>query len=191
MTLIQPLEKLYSFEEYCHYHNSDDDNYYELFEGKLLLMNPPTIRHFLIAKLLEQTFDQQIQQSSLPYLCFREAGVRTGWRKSRLPDVFITTKEAAFELLDQSAIFQIPPLLIVEIVSPDSIKTDYRYKRSEYAALGVDEYWIVDPKQQKFTILWLEEGLYEEKIYQEEQPLVSRLFTTLSLTVNQVLEATF
>ncbi|GAB4539170.1 MAG: hypothetical protein Tsb0014_29390 [Pleurocapsa sp.] len=49
--------------------------------------------------------------------------------------------------------------------SPDSIKRDYRYKRSEYAALGVNEYWIVDPIEQRVTILVLDEGLYEETIF--------------------------
>ena len=39
---------------------------------------------------------------------------------------------------------EIPPLLAIEIVSPDSIQRDYRYKRSEYAAVGIAEYWIVD-----------------------------------------------
>lgn len=186
MTMIQASEKIYSFEEYYNYTN-ESDNHYELVDGRLVLMNPPTVRHFLLAKFLEMAFDQLIQQKALPLVCFREAGVRTGWRKSRLPDVFITTQEAALELLDKSAIFQIPPLLIVEIVSPDSVTRDYRYKRSEYAALGVDEYWIVDPKNEKITILFLEEGLYEETVYNKADKLISRLFPDLDLAVNQVL----
>ncbi|MGK7954704.1 MAG: Uma2 family endonuclease [Crocosphaera sp.] len=184
--MIQVSEKIYSFEEYYQY-NDQSDNRYELVDGRLVLMNPPTVRHFLLAKFLEINFDQLIQKKALPLICFRDAGVRTGWQKSRLPDVFITTKEAASELLDQSAIFQIPPLLIVEIVSPESVTRDYRYKRSEYAALGVDEYWIVDPKNETITILLLEEGLYEETVYNLSDKLVSRLFSELDITVNQVL----
>jgi len=50
-----------------------------------------------------------------------------------------------------------PPLLVVEIVSPSQENRDYRYKRSEYAARGIAEYWIVDPIAQKVTILeWVE-----------------------------------
>lgn len=60
--------------------------------------------------------------------------------------------------LNQSAVFEVPPQLVVEIVSPESLKRDYRYKRSEYAALGIPEYWIIDPEQQKITILQWEEG---------------------------------
>lgn len=93
------------------------------------------------------------------------------------------------ELLDNSAIFQIPPLLIVEVVSPDSVNRDYRYKRSEYAALGIPEYWIVDPGENKFTVLLLEEGFYEESSFIQENQIVSRQFNDLDLTANQILAA--
>lgn len=49
---------------------------------------------------------------------------------------------------------------MVEIVSPGQENRDYRYKRSEYAARGIAEYWIIDPMQQKVTVLeWVEAGL--------------------------------
>ncbi|AHI01950.1 Uma2 family endonuclease [Kutzneria albida] len=35
-------------------------------------------------------------------------------------------------------------LLVVEIVSPGSKRTDYRTKREEYAEAGIPHYWIVD-----------------------------------------------
>lgn len=183
---VQIAEKRFSFEEYLN-HEDGTDNRYELVLGKLELMNPPTVRHFLIAKLLEQTFDREIQNKNLDWLCFREAGIRTGWEKSRLPDLFVIDKNVAMELLDSSAVFQTTPFLIVEIVSPESTKRDYRYKRSEYAALEVPEYWIVDPQENKITVLVLNEGLYEETIFIEEEIIVSSIFTELKLTAKQVL----
>ena len=188
MVLIKTKEKIYSFEEYLNY-DDGTDNRYELVDGRLELMNPPTVRHFLIAKFLEQYFDGEIEKEGLSWVCFREAGVRIGWRKSRLADLFIVPKEAAIELLDNTAIFQVPPLLVVEVVSPDSVSRDYRYKRSEYAALGIPEYWIVDPRDDKVTVLLLEEGLYEERVFTGENRIVSRQFSSLELTANQVLAA--
>ncbi len=131
----QVVEQSLSFEEYLHY-NDGTDNRYELVSGKLEIMNPPTVRHFLIAKYLEQVFDREITNKNYNWLYFREAGIRTGWQKSRLPDLFIIDKNAAMELLDASAVFQTTPFLIVEIVSPESTKRDYRYKRCS-AVLGV------------------------------------------------------
>ncbi|HAC62590.1 MAG TPA: hypothetical protein DCF68_03400 [Cyanothece sp. UBA12306] len=51
--MIQTSKKIYSFENYC---NSSDesDNRYELVDGSLILMNSPTLRHFLLAKFLEE-----------------------------------------------------------------------------------------------------------------------------------------
>ena len=79
--------------------------------------------------------------------------------------------------------------MIVEVVSPDSIKRDYRYKRSEYAALGINEYWIVDPASKKITVLLLDEGLYEEPVFTDDQELVSSTFTEIKLTPKQVFTA--
>lgn len=177
-----------TFEDYLTYDDGTDRRY-ELVDGALILMNPPRLEHFLIVKYLEQSFDAAIQRSQSPWMTFREAGVRTGSRKSRLTDLCIVTKEQAQELLGQAAVFQTPPLLIVEVVSPDSIKRDYRYKRTEYGALEVPEYWIVDPLTEQVTLLLWEEGLYEEQIFQGDQTLISLVFPDLPLTVKQIFAA--
>ncbi|MFK0730241.1 MAG: Uma2 family endonuclease [Gloeotrichia echinulata GP01] len=177
-----------TFAEYLTY---DDGTgfHYELVDGRLELMNPPTIEHFLITKWLEQLLGGEIQRLNLPWLSFRESGVRTGQNKSRLTDLCVVTLEQAKELMKVSAVFQSPPLLIVEVVSPESVKRDYRYKRSEYAALEVPEYWIVDPLEGKISVLLLEEGLYEETVFTNSQNIISRTFPELSITVEQVLNA--
>ncbi|MDZ8186944.1 MAG: Uma2 family endonuclease [Nostoc sp. ChiSLP02] len=181
-------ERLYSFEEYLAY-DDGTDNRYELVDGKLELMNPPTFRHLLISKFIELAFDTEINRLSLPWLCFREAGVRTGWRKSRLPDIYVVAAEQVKELLDESAVCQTAPILVVEVVSLDSVKRDYRYKRSEYAALEIPEYWIVDPIESKITILLLSEGLYEEQEFSGNQQIISATFPEIVLTVKQILAA--
>lgn len=186
--ISQTTERLFSFEEYLTYIDGTD-NRYELVDGKLEIMNPPTFRHLLIAKFIEQLFDAEINRLSLSWLCFREAGIRTGWRKSRLSDVYVVTAEQIAEFIDQSAVCQTPPLLAVEVVSPESINRDYRYKRSEYAALEIPEYWIVDPIDAKVTVLLWEEGLYEQTEFTGSQQIISRTLPELSITVEQVLAA--
>jgi Uma2 family endonuclease len=90
-------------------------------------------------------------------------------------------------MMDQSAVCQTSPLLVVEVVSPDSINRDYRYKRSEYAALEIPEYWIVDPLESKVSVLLWDDGLYEEFVFTGTQVIASKTFLDLELTVNQVL----
>ena len=81
-----------------------------------------------------------------------------------------------------------PPELVVEVVSPKQESRDYRYKRSEYAARGISEYWIVDPIQAKITVLEWVEGLYEEQVYTGGNLIVSPLLGALDLSVARLLQ---
>ncbi|MEH2364101.1 Uma2 family endonuclease [Nostoc sp.] len=169
-----------TFEEYLIYDNGSDFHY-ELVDGKLELMNPPTIQHFLIVDFLDTALKAEIKRCNSTWLCFRESGVRTGRNKSRLTDLCVVTLEQARELLNASAVFESPPLLIIEVVSPESVKRDYRHKRSEYAALEVPEYWIVDPLETKISVLLLEDGFYEETVFTTNQQIGSRTFPELAI----------
>lgn len=188
MTATLTSKKFYSFDDYLVY-DDDTDNRYELVDGELIVMNPPTVKHNLIADFIHDAFKAEIKRLGLAWVSFREAGVRTSLYRSRLTDVCVVPVEVAKELINESAIFQHPPLLAVEVVSPESVKRDYRYKRSEYAALGIAEYWIVDPLENKVSLLIWQEGLYEETIFTADQQIISPTFSELSLTVEAILAA--
>jgi Uma2 family endonuclease len=186
--MVPAIATSLSFEDYATYDDGTETRY-ELVDGALVEMTPPTFRHMLIAKFIEKCLDAEIQRLGWRWLCFREAGIRTGIRKSRLTDVYVLTPEQVNDLIDDAAISQTPPLLAVEVVSPDSITRDYRYKRAEYAALEIPEYWIVDPLEAKITLLAFNEGLYDETVLAGNQALVSPTFPQLNLTAEQILAA--
>jgi Uma2 family endonuclease len=191
-----------SFEEYIDICAQTDERY-ELVRGELHRMNPPTVLHYRIAKFLEQVFDRAIAEhlNSDEWETFREAGQRTEQDSSRLPDVAIMSRAEADRLLNQTAVFQSPSLLVVEIVSPSSVSEDYNEKLQEYQALGVAEYWVVDyqglgaaaqigfPKAPTLTIYELVNGMYQAKRFPGEEPLQSPIFNRLNLTANQVFSA--
>jgi Uma2 family endonuclease len=81
-------------------------------DGRLELMNPPTIKRLLIVDLLNTAFKAGIKRLYLPLLCFYEAGVRTGRNKSRLTDLSVMTQEQAKELLNVLAVFESAPLMV-------------------------------------------------------------------------------
>jgi len=186
MTTISTQPKL-TFEEYLTY-DDGTDNRYELEDGELILMNPPIGLHALVIYLLSNTFIAEIARLNLPWVCLQGIGVRTAMKRSRIPDLCVTNREEIIEKLDVSAVIETAALLAVEIVSPESRTRDYRFKRSEYASIGIPEYWIVDPVEQKVTVLLLVEGLYEEIEYRGDDQMVSQTFPELVLTVNQVLQ---
>ena len=92
------------------------------------------------------------------------------------------------KFIEQLQSFEKPNARIVNKLRKCQEKRDYRYKRSEYAARGISEYWIVDAIQQKVTILELVEGFYEEKVYRGSDRIYSSLLTKNDLTAEEVLQ---
>lgn len=122
-----------TFEEYLTY-NDGTNNRYELVDGELILMTPPTVRHALIIRFLTNAFEAKISRLNLSWVPLQGIGMRTSIKRSRLPDLCIVTMEQIQDYLDESAVIESPALLAVEIVSLDSVARDYRFKRSEYGA---------------------------------------------------------
>ena len=179
-----------TLEEFIAY-DDGTDNLYELENGELVWMPSESEINRRIAMFLLVYFSQQGIPSYR--LTMKTEVAVSGARVSvRLPDLLILSEELAQELEGASrsiVLMDMPPrLLAVEVVSPKQEKRDYRYKRSEYAARGIREYWIVDPLQQQVTILELVEGLYEEKVYRSKDRIYSPLFEQIDLTAAQVLQ---
>ena len=123
----------------------------------------------------------------------------SGTRSSvRLPDFAVLTEELAQALEGASRSIVMPdmpqPQLVVEVVSPgqENASRDYRYKRSQYEAIRIAEYWIIDPIQKQITVLSLVEGLYEEAVFAGDDAIASVLLSEFGqespLTARQVLQ---
>ncbi len=182
--------KIMTLDEYLNY-DDGTDTFYELVNGELVEMPPESELSRRIAMFLVAYFLQQGIPSNR--LTLKTEIVVSGARATtRFPDVMILSEvlEAALQGARRSTVVldMPPPLLVVEIVSPNQESRDYRYKRSEYAARGIAEYWIVDPMQQKLTVLEWVEGLYEEQVYAGEKAIASPVLGALNLTTTQLLQ---
>ena len=184
--------KLLTFEEYLTYDDGTDKRY-ELVNGELVFM-PPESR--LNERIVMWLLTQLLYLVPFDRLSLRTEIVVSGFRATtRIPDLMVLSEDlvGAMEGATRSTVTLDlpPPILVVEVVSPgkENQERDYRYKRSEYAARGIAEYWIVDPIEQKVTVLELVKGLYEEKEYRGSDGIVSPTFSSLQLTAEQVLQA--
>jgi Uma2 family endonuclease len=181
--------KLMSIEEYLNY-DDGTDILCELVNGKLIPMPPESFQNQqVVISLLTYFFKLGI----LPRLLMNKLAIAIigGRSTARIPDLTVLSEDLALELSETNSSIisgdMPPPTLVIEVVSPNQEKRDYRYKRSEYAARQIPEYWIVDPILAKVTILELVEGLYEEQVYTAEQIIVSPQFSQFNLTAQQVL----
>jgi Uma2 family endonuclease len=180
-----------TIEEYLTYDDGTDTRY-ELVNGELIAMPTESDINDRIAAFLFATF----LQLGTPYYCLSmkaQIAVSGTRATARQPDLMFLSEETVTALkgVNQRLITQDmpPPLLVVEVVSPKQETRDYRYKRTEYAARQIPEYWIVDPIAQKVTVLQWMDGLYEEQVYQDDAVILSHIFAELTLTAAQILNA--
>lgn len=180
-----------TFEQYLSYDDGTDKQY-EFVGGELIEMLPERpidsrISLFLLLELAKFLPEEK--------LCHKdtEIAVSGTQAQTRLPDLMVLSDELV-ELLGNSNRGTImpdmpPPELIIEVVSPGKTneERDYRFKRSEYAARGIPEYWVIDPYESKVTVFTLVAGFYEAQEYTGEMPINSR-FKELQLTAEQILK---
>ena len=184
--------RYFTLAEYLDYDDGTDTRY-ELVAGELVVMPSESdlnnvIAIYLLAAFLPFVPVQHLRRGT-------EIVISGARATSRVPDLMVLTEELAAILKGATRSMILldmpPPALVVEIVSPgkDNEDRDYRYKRSEYAARGIPEYWIIDPAREQVTVLTLVDGFYETASFQGTDRLVSSTFPDLTLTAAQILQA--
>jgi Uma2 family endonuclease len=190
-TSVQPSAKM-SLEEFLEY-DDDTELMYEFVDGEPILMATKSEINRRIASFLFASF---LQMGIPSYRLSMKTEIITTGSRMRIPDLVVFSEELAKAMTGAKRsliVSDMPaPLLVVEVVSPNQSSRDYRHKRSEYAARGIGEYWIIDPIEGRVTVLEWVDGFYEEKVYEGEQiiisPIFTELFTELKLTAFQVLQ---
>jgi Uma2 family endonuclease len=145
----------------------------ELVDGRLEVLEMPTKSHQRRARMVADALDAFCQRTGrsgetvlAPY------PVRVGPGRFREPDVvFSTNSEALGEDFSER------PDLVVEVVSNDRDR-DFVDKRRDYAAAGIVEYWIIDPKDQSLIILVLNGGNYREHARLQSGEIAKSVFVT-------------
>lgn len=181
-----------SFEEYLNYDDGTETRY-TLVNGELVVMPQKSdlnnvIALYVLSILLQFVPVQRMRRGT-------EIVVSGSRATTRIPDLMIVSDELDAELAGSRRsiiMLDMPsPEFVMEVVSSgeENADRDYRYKRSEYAARGIKEYWIVDPIQNQVVVLTLVSGLYEDAIFRGAESIVSPMFPSLEIAAEQVLRA--
>jgi len=117
----------------------------EWVDGEVIVSMPPKTSHGRLLVFLGTVLAMFVSRRRLGEVFFTEMEMRlAAQRVSREPDIVFVAARHADRVTDDR--IDGPADLAIEIVSEDSVTRDRRDKRREYAAAGIPEYWILDPR---------------------------------------------
>ncbi len=195
--MIQAKPRFATFAEYLSY-SSEMEGRFQLIDGALQELPPESERNDWIALILRDWLVQAVSRRLIRLgKCEIQVPVlQKGDFQNRFPDL-VVLREEHLQLTQKRLTITIgmpPPRLVIEVVSPGKTNRyrDYINKLAQYAAIAVEEYWIVGPKTQTILVLALENNRYREiGQFQGIEQVISPLFPSLVLTAEQVFQTEY
>ena len=136
-----------------------EDDRRELIDGELLEVEVPTTAHERIAALLVFFLETWSRAGGGGMTLVSGYKVRVSDTRGVMPDVQFY-RAGNIPRGQPQGLAHGHPDLVVEVLSPSSARFDRVLKMTYYAAIGVPEYWIVDPAARTLERLVLTEGHY-------------------------------
>jgi Uma2 family endonuclease len=202
--MAQALHKIVTFEEFVAWY-PDSQRRYELHDGVIVEMPPPTGDHEGIIGFLVEEIVMEYKRLKLPYFIPKTVFVKPLEGESAYsPDVLLLNRPnlgneplwKKASIVSQAASIA----LVVEVVSTNW-RDDYLKKAADYEAVGIPEYWIIDyaalggrrfignPKEPTISIYSLVEGEYQVSQFRHGDYIESPTFAELNLTAEQIFQA--
>jgi len=145
-----------------HYHTAadlldlpEDGNKYEVVHGELLVSPSPRMRHQAIVFRLVELLGGYLRRHPIG-MGYPGGDVHWGSDSLVIPDLLVLNLESAREARWVAGVI---PLLVVEVLSPSSLRHDRFTKRRLYQELGVPLYWLVDPDARSVEV-WTPEATF-------------------------------
>jgi Uma2 family endonuclease len=153
-----PNQGAWSVEEYL---ALDSNRLIEYFHGYIEVLPIPTFVHQFVVRYFFRLLDAFTQEHNLGDVFFAPLPVRLGRREYREPDIIFLSSNRSKRLEGE---YLAGADLVVEVVSGGARdrKRDLVTKRRTYARAGIQEYWIIDPRERVIIVLWLDGNEYTE-----------------------------
>lgn len=149
---------------------------FELIDGEIVPRNYPTASHQSALFELTMLIGNHVKANQLGRVLFAPFGVVLNDFDDVQPDL-IFVSSARQEIIREDGVFGVPDLL-VEIISPSSIKTDRGKKFRLYERMNVAEYWIVDINNRSIEVYQRQETGYELMSFAAETGAVESFVLT-------------
>lgn len=136
-----PDEKM-TADEYLRWAKTQAGGRHELVGGDVVMMSPETVRHVEVKSEAWLTLRNAIGEAGIDCRAYADGvSIRIDDETVREPDVTVQCSPA-----DQDAQLLAEPVIVVEVMSPSSVRSDTGAKLAEYFTVpSVRHYLIVDP----------------------------------------------
>ncbi|MCI0399129.1 MAG: Uma2 family endonuclease [Chloroflexi bacterium] len=166
----------------------DDGKRYEVIAGVLYEMAPPSITHQLLVAKLMLRLGSLVEQRELGVLLPSPLDLVLGELAAPVQPDLVFVSAAQRHIVKEHSIEGVPDL-VIEILSPSSIRHDRITKFGIYEAAGIPEYWIVNPKTRTVEIYQLVDEEYTlAGEYGLGEEIASPLLGSLPFTVDALFE---
>jgi Uma2 family endonuclease len=134
----------------------DDGHRYELLDGTLIVSPAPGLPHQRVAVVLTHILELACPDD---LVVFPNVNVRFAAASALEPDAVVARPPDV-----SGARLLAVPLLVAEVLSPDSALRDMNLKKAAYERFGVPSYWVVDPDLDRPSLRAFElaDGAYAE-----------------------------
>lgn len=133
----------------------DDGNRHEVLDGEVLVTPAPTPHHQkVIGRLLYRLIDY-VEHRRAGWV-FQDVDLLFQTGQFLRPDLLVVPRDAREGITDRGV--EVPPTLVVEVLSPSSRTIDRVKKPRRYLDFGVPAYWVVDPNEGAVHVWTLETG---------------------------------
>jgi Uma2 family endonuclease len=157
---------------------------YELINGVIMRKAAPQPTHQEASIEVEFAIKLYLKQHPIGKMYHAPIDVFFDNHNQSQPDILFIKEERAFIIDKKEGILGAPDL-IVEIISPGSVRLDRVTKKALYEHFAVKEYWIVDPNNQTVEIHILKDNKYvEHQFLETEGKIESLILVGLDLDIS-------
>ena len=160
----------------------DEDTRAEWVHGEVVYMSPASLIHQDLTGFLSAILRYYVEFCDLGMICPAPFQMKTGPHlPGREPDIlFINTNH--LDRLRENFLNG-PADMVVEIISPESVRRDRQDKFLEYEKGGVREYWLIDPMRKQAEFFTLKDHRFQQISIDENHIFQSLVLTGLWLNV--------
>ena len=178
---------------YADYLKFPYDEMVEIIKGKIFKMSPaPSSKHQVVSRnlcglLFNHLRGKKCQFYNAPYDVILPVKGKDFMQSDRIvqPDILVVCDPSKIR---EKGCFGAPDW-IIEILSPHTTKKDIQDKFDLYEESGVQEYWIIEPKNNTVEVFVLENDKYKRvKAYVQDDVIACHTINDLEIDLKEVFE---